>query len=666
MKSLERTRSSHVPSTIRNEGVAGDGGSVTHAPPIPVAITETEEELRNVLMLEVPRYDKSKTFESLEKQKVSKKDRHMACLEKFSETLDSLSEDIERKVLELSRSVREELENIDASLQRWYQMLRDEKLLVGKSESEIGDMRTDITAILASRKLALDRFAEELENLEVGRADTVSKEIKLLLDKLVAIAYQLSNEIEYTMEAEAFELNAVVTSNRKNHATLLGIMRTTQVEVEIEALHRCDESKLLWRALSHQQALDQYHAFMSSDVYTDPADRQEFMRAIRQGQVSRHRRRTELLDKFAAMSAEDISAAKVSAVQDGLGSLNDEELAAMQSCYDGLTSLRALLKQKAELRREDLRLELHRYGALHAEPPLRLFADELRAALADESLSELWRLGGGLKPEFAGLSGDLSSDQVIYDAHAEQIISRLDLIVSSFDLKEILNERGRLMRLEPIRNMITKMKCVSRKDVFGVLKELMPDLQEIVAVERVPPLFRSTVQAVLDEMNAEISRVEEFMKTFGESASRNSSRMSGVIRSVSAMKSLAEKARATSSGNKTAAAGRSRAGGASTTGGGATRAGAVESEFDKNSTVNPLSVKMWAKQLGILYYGSDLPERYQGVCRAALDGAQVQLACNKLVDEVISKECEHVIGGIDKRYKKLIDQIANYLETQVL
>lgn len=649
------TSVAHGSSSLNENGV---GPETLPAPPIPVAISEMEEELRNVLTLEVPRYDKTKTFHSLEIQKISKKDRHMTALDNFSNFLDKLSEDIEQNLLERSRAIREELEEIDTRLQQWYKTLVDETFLVKHSEEEISGMRRDIQSILHSRSAALTAFATNLEQLEAGRADTVSKEIKLLLDRLIAIAFQLPNEIEYTVETEAFELNAVVTSNRKNHAALLGIMRTAQVEVEVEALHRWEQAKKLWRVLRHRQALSQYHEHMSSTLYTDPADRQELMKDIRSDQVSRHRRRNGLLDSLAVLRADDIASAKVLDVQRELVSLHEEEMLAMQKCYDGLSDLKDRLQQRAEKRREELRLELHEYGALEDEPPMKLYAQQFQAALADESLSELWRLGGGLKPEFISLSADMASDDIIYDVHTSQILSRLELIVCSFRLKDILNERGRLMRLDPIRSMIVKMRSVSRADVIGVIRDILPDLEEILAVERVPELFRHTVREISDEMKKETQRVLEYMKSCDDNKnSENRSRSnSAVLRGVTALKAISTKVKTANSTSD----------GRNKTRGGTARTGtAVEAEFDKNSVISPVSVKLWVKQLGILYFGSDLPQDYMNSCSAALEGARKQLRCNELVDEVVQSECERVIKKIDKKYKKLIEQIANCLETQV-
>ena len=62
--------------------------------------------------------------------------------------------------------------------------------------------------------------------------------------------------------------------------------------------------------------------------------------------------------------------------------------------------------------------------------------------LDDPTLSELWRLGGGLKTEFLSMIGELLSEEVVYDRVMLSVQERLEMIVCSFGLKSILEERG--------------------------------------------------------------------------------------------------------------------------------------------------------------------------------------------------------------------------------
>ena len=92
--------------------------------------------------------------------------------------------------------------------------------------------------------------------------------------------------------------------------------------------------------------------------------------------------------------------------------------------------------------------------------------------------------------------GELLSDEVVYDRVMLSVQERLEMIVCSFGLKGILEERGRLPQLERIRNMIVKLRNVVRGESAGVVKGLMPLLEEILDVEAVPTLFKQVTHPV--------------------------------------------------------------------------------------------------------------------------------------------------------------------------
>ena len=59
--------------------------------------------------------------------------------------------------------------------------------------------------------------------MEQGRAETVGSNLKILVDTLISISHILPDEIEKIVEQETFDLDIVLTNNRKSHTQLLGI-----------------------------------------------------------------------------------------------------------------------------------------------------------------------------------------------------------------------------------------------------------------------------------------------------------------------------------------------------------------------------------------------------------------------------------------------------------
>ena len=603
--------------------------------------TDLDEEIRLVQNLNIPSFDVDRKFPGIEHLKVDRKERHMKLLDKFTKFLDVTSERLEIDLLDLSRNVRENLEKIDAKLSDTYKLLENNPIMTAKSEDEVSMLLKDIKGVIQDRLDEIDCFANKLNGLEAERAEVVGSEIKKLTDGLINIAHQLPDKIEHIVESETFDLNKVLTVNRKSHDQLLAMMRKLHIEREIEGIQLWEDAKQRWRLLRHNKTVKEFCDYITSNEFTDPEDRQAFMAQVRESQILRQNRRSDLLDQLAQFNAGNINSAEIVKIQQSFTSIAEDEIGAIQDCYNQLTAYRGVLNDKAAKTVESLRKELHKYGALHPEPMLREIAAVFKKALVDDTMTELWRLGGGLKPEFQGLQADLLCTDVVYDWHISGMQDRLDVIVSSFNLKEILEERGRLMTLDRVRSTITKLRSVQRYEIPEVLTTLTPDLEEIISVEKSPAVFKRVAQECLEEINRELARSAEVQSGIRDPA--------GEFRpgtSAQASQSLSQTSKSVASSAK------------------GSRRGTVGEPDVNSGTVDPMMVKQWSRKLGILYYGSDLPVEYQQACKDALASMHQQRECNIVVDEVVLNSSHKELRRIDKRYKKVIDLIANYLEIQ--
>ena len=72
----------------------------------------------------------------------------------------------------------------------------------------------------------------------------------------------------------------------------------------------------------------------------------------------------------------------------------------------------------------------------------------------------------------------------------------------------------------------------------------------------------------------------------------------------------------------------------------------------------------WNRCLGVLFYSADLTPAAQEACEAGLRYCDAQLECNRLVDEAVLKQSERELDLMNKRYKRLNDDIANFMEAQ--
>ena len=219
-----------------------------------------------------------------------------------------------------------------------------------------------------------------------------------------------------------------------------------------------------------------------------------------------------------------------------------------------------------------------------------------------------------------------------------------------------MDDRGQLSKLEKTRNTIVKLRTVPRSEIPDVLGALIPDLEEMRGIENVPELVVSTSNICLDEMSAELDRVTEVAAELAAANYDDDDDLppGGTIVGSATVRSTAPPP---SQAGAESAAGRTRQG--STMGG--TRSSATEID---RTNVDPLQVKMWNRKLGILYFCSELPEDYQMSATQALADSKQQRECNIKVDAVVSVAADEILATLDRRYKKVIDSIATFLENQ--
>jgi len=620
------------PETVHNDTESRSSMSTKvppMVPPRPPIRTAHQEEISQVRVLDIPQFDATRQFPGLAKQKIVKKERHLHAIDDFTRLLDEVAGAIEQDVLNLSRSMREALEKVDESLKHSYDLLQSPPFLVPQSEDELLDMLDQLKKTITHRLRIIDNFGEDLDGLEKKRADKVGTELKALVDKLIAIAHQLPDEIEKIVETNIFDLNGVLTTNRKAHAALLGMLRKTHVEVDIETLQRWEDGRVYWRQLRHDKALGMFEQDITSNRFTRPNDRTQFMLSVQEEQKQRQQQRHAQLQILAGLTSDSIALTAVQNVIAEAGHIGDQEMDAVTAVLARLTELRADLKKIAAERVEELRKELHVYGALHPEPPMHTLGDVMKGALADEAVADLWRLGGGLKGDFQTMSTDMYSVNLAYDPFVISIRDRLTQVCCGLKMRKILEERGKLMQLDKVRNFVGKLRGVSKYEVPAVLESLMPELEDFMGYEQMSPDFHTCVKECLTEMAADLERV----------------RLTPMVPDVSALAGTAK--------------GKSSARSATSTSKGKTRG-----PPDVPNFVDPNLVKQWNRKLGILYYACDLPISVQEASLTGLEYTNQQLECNAKVDNVVLTISQTELDVMDKKYKRLNEDIAEFLEAQ--
>jgi hypothetical protein len=309
--------------------------------------------MRRVEVLEVrtlsnvPEFDASRDFSGIANLKMDKKGRHFLTLTEFAKFLEVCNEEIAQTVLRLSRDVRETLEGVDEDLGNFYKKLDDPAFLIDKVEHDLFAELENLKGKFRDRSNIIMSFGDDLEGTEIHRANVTGVELKRLVDNLVSISHELPDEIEHVVEAEAHELNIEIVSNKKAHANRAADMRIAHFKIEADGIQKWEDSRVKWRSLQHNRALNEFTTHITSEEFTDPDDRQKFMARTRNAQDDRRGLVQTELNKLKAMSAENIRSEDVTAIQASLVELKESESCAITDCYEGLTYLKDSLKQSA-------------------------------------------------------------------------------------------------------------------------------------------------------------------------------------------------------------------------------------------------------------------------------------------------------------------------------
>ena len=91
----------------------------------------------------------------------------------------------------------------------------------------------------------------------------------------------------------------------------------------------------------------------------------------------------------------------------------------------------------------------------------------------------------------------MCSVDLAYSDFVSSIETRLQLIVCGFNFKTVLEGRGRLMQLDKLRTLNTKLRTVPKGEVPSVIASIVPELQEVAEYDKLSEKF---VQVLLSSV----------------------------------------------------------------------------------------------------------------------------------------------------------------------
>ncbi|CAM9313803.1 unnamed protein product, partial [Hapterophycus canaliculatus] len=464
-------------------------------------------------------------FEKLRRKQAERRERDALAVKAFEAGVASISEDMERRVLDASYTLRDGLEEAEKAVAAVRAAMDIDDQLVQGDMADVEEIWSELEAQCNRRSSHIQEFREGLERIEALRSEAVGGELRRLVDDMVSIACKMPDEIERIAEEHAHELNGVLISNRLAHAELLGTMQKRDFAFAVGIRRAWETRRGDWRRLRHNRALMHFRSDLRAPNFTNPPERVALFRDFKGGQLRRHGRRVALLRDLCGRRPVDAAAqgATVDAEQEerrqlttgaireirkAYAALHAEEIAAILAAQEGLMAIREAKLKESEERREAIRAELHSYGAGCEEPDLEACCLQVEAVVHDQSLEDFMRKAGGLKHELLTLVQGMRSPEIMYDGWLSMAVERDDLLLCGVDLEGVLDKQGKTGMRRGLADSVERLRRAPKNDIPSILNNMRRQAADLAQISGIDPLLA----ACLDRATEDIDRVVDTIK----------------------------------------------------------------------------------------------------------------------------------------------------------
>ncbi|GMI21963.1 hypothetical protein TeGR_g1116, partial [Tetraparma gracilis] len=447
-------------------------------------------------------------FKRLEKKTEEKRTRHDRAYKDYRQQLRDLSDEVELLYVKEADSVKEELGGIDQQILDLFAELDKDELLEMQDYGYVTEMWDKISSLLSARTGCVMQFGDNLESFEVTRSTTLASYLRTMVDTMVGIALKLPQEIERVAEVESFELNAVIIGNRRAHAELMARMEKEDIMEKVEAREKWEKRRYDWRQLRHARGIREFHRDITADNFTNPPSRVEVFDAFKKEQEERHQTRCDVLARLGAMDHYTLASDKVNTIRSDFKDQNAIELKSIKELYDSITKIKHEKHDEAEMRRENLRAELHNYGALHLEPDTESFALEIDAVVTATDLEEFFRKSGGLKSELVKITKILRDPNLIYEQTLTSGVHATTLVRCGRDLEDILEKQGKSSLRKAAQDTLERLRKATKSECLPILPILKNQCTSLALVNDIDGLLKKELSMAADQLQELIATAD--------------------------------------------------------------------------------------------------------------------------------------------------------------
>ena len=571
----------------------------------------------------IPPWDPKK-FPKVQKAYHHRKERHDKVIDTFRQAVITMSDSLENTVITACRNLRELLEEIDLDLDKVFEKFNDDSDLRMQPYSYVKETWVKIDSILKKRTESVDAFGFGMEELEVGRAKTMGLAMRDFVQGLTEVSYVLKSEVARIVEDETQGANLVLIGNLLAHSECKSRLQRTDIEKRISCRQDFEKREKDWRQLRHDRAIQEFHQTISSYEYTNPKPRQVILEASRRDRNARHEEvRMPLYKALFKIKAPKWKTEEVETVQEEFEKLNVEEDEHNIMLKNRLHDATINFTEKTNLFRENVRGELHSYGALAEKPKLIEIRDKIALGLEDEELEGFYRKSGGLKKDLQWIMVALGKNTLIYQDEATEARERVRKLHSFTPIISLLEKQGKESDREAIQGTLEKLRTGKKKDIPRRAATLRKQLIKFSTIAGLPDLFMEELESILERFDALFP---------GSTRPRS--------RSITKKDEESTRPKTGSSTMST-------------------------KSFGTDLVMNNLAeVRALQNRAATLVCACELPEDLKEVLDEAGLALHQQIYANHLVDKVVWKECTKPVAARLQEDKILVQKIATFSEEQ--
>lgn len=613
-----------------------------------------EDDVLGVRQLENQRLsegDKLEEPSQIQLNAVRRRDRHMQALVMYEKAVNEISEGVEVALIAASDHVKDSLQAIDDRLQQRQNHFKQDEVLLAADKHLVLAEWTENEQITQQRTQELARFARELDGIENSRVGRVREQLQQLTVELMETAYALPPEVERVIEAQAFEANAVVISNRKVYADLVARMSTVNVDVFVDSRLAWEAAQSHWRRLRHDHAIQEFRSTLESPAFTDPDDRQRILAEIRSHQQSVHDERRLLALKQLEEGGAALTSQRLQQILTDLAATQQEDDEANQVFFSRLRASHESHAATAEALQEALRLELHGFGALAREGDIEAAKTELEKLLDNDTLEDFFRSSGGLRAELDSIAKRLVLSDLIYNSNVAALLENVQLLLSALPLAQLMESQGKEAERKAVQATLEKIRKATKHDIAALLPPLQTQLQVLVHLDGMDDVFKAELEDLANQLSAIATQSGATMQaTSALSKGGQDANTIAPSPPTEVTATFIRQQSTLSSSSKTTAI--SPPGRTSLT------------SPRQEPSIDLQAVRRVQRRLATLVFASELPSPIQQHLQFIADQLVLQTDANQTVDKVVSDECDEIVNARHQESRAFLEEVGRRMEHQ--